>query len=171
METQLFDGAGTAAALAMLAEGLAALAREQPGLALVGVRRGGAVLARRLAQRLSLPVGEVDIGLYRDDAFSARAQPLVGPSEIAFDVAGRPIALVDDVLYTGRTVRAAIDAVMDYGRPRRVWLFVLVDRGGRELPIQADLAGARVECGPGEQIDVRLVELGAAADAVVRVSR
>src|SRR5262249_40808537 len=106
-------------------------------LAIVGIRRGGVVLAERIAAHIAqsegktVPVGTVDIALYRDDAAT---DPKIGPSSISFDVTGREVVLVDDVLQTGRTVRAAIDCLLDYGRPRRVWLAVLFDRGGRELP-------------------------------------
>lgn len=121
------------------------------GLALVGVRRGGVPIARRLAseieraERRPVSVGAVDITLYRDDAASALPDPKIGPSDIDFDVAGRDVVLVDDVLHTGRTVRAAIDCLLDYGRPRRIWLAVLCDRGGRELPIAADFVGRALE--------------------------
>ena len=92
---------------------------------------------------------------------------MVGPTDIRFPVSGKTIVLVDDVLYTGRTVRAALDELVDFGRPRRVLLAVLIDRGGRELPIAADVAGAELEVPPAEQVEVRLVESGAAQDAVV----
>lgn len=115
-------------------------------LALVGIRRGGEPIVRRLAALLleaegsAPPVGSVDITLYRDDAATSLPNPRIGPSLIPFPVTGKRIVLVDDVCYTGRTVRAAMNAVLDYGRPRIIELMVLVDRGGREIPIQPDYA-------------------------------
>jgi pyrimidine operon attenuation protein/uracil phosphoribosyltransferase len=145
-------------------------------LAIVGIRRGGVHLAARLRAELGrllgqeLPVGTLDIALYRDDLSARGVAPVVGPTDIRFPVQGKTVVLVDDVLYTGRTVRAALDELVDFGRPRRVWLCVLVDRGGRELPIAADFAGARLDVEPGSDVQVRLREAGAADDSVV-VSR
>ena len=142
-------------------------------LAIVGIRRGGVFLAQRLRAELARelgaepPLGTMDIALYRDDVDQKGAAPVVGPTDIRFPVQGKTILLVDDVLYTGRTVRAALDELVDFGRPRRVWLVVLVDRGGRELPIAADFSGGRIEVKEGEDVQVRLVEGGAAEDAVV----
>ena len=142
-------------------------------LGLVGIRRGGEPLARRLAASIlelesrTVPVGCVDITLYRDDAASSLPDPKIGPSEIDFDIEGRDIVLVDDVLQSGRTVRAAIDCLFDFGRPRRVWLAVLCDRGGRELPVAPDFVGRIVRVrerdiievsangGPGDHVIVR----------------
>jgi pyrimidine operon attenuation protein/uracil phosphoribosyltransferase len=146
----------------------------KPGeLAIVGVRRGGVHLAERLRTLIGQaagsppPLGTLDIALYRDDLAERGSAPVVGPTDIRFPVQGRTIVLVDDVLYTGRTIRAALDELVDFGRPRRVWLAVLIDRGGRELPIAADFAGARVEAGGGEDVQVRLAEAGGGEDAVV----
>jgi pyrimidine operon attenuation protein/uracil phosphoribosyltransferase len=129
-------------------------------LVLVAVRRGGIPVARsiqrwvRELENRELPIGTVDITLYRDDAATALPNPRIGPSEIAGTLEGKHVVLVDDVLFTGRTVRAAIDALMDYGRPRRIELAVLVDRGGRELPIAPDYVVRRVEVGATERVDV-----------------
>jgi len=129
-------------------------------LALVGIRRGGVPLAAKLAEhieeleRMRVPVGAVDIALYRDDASTALPKPQIGRSEIPFEVQGHRIVLVDDVLYTGRTVRAALDALLDYGRPQKIELAVLVDRGGRELPIQPDFVVRVAQIGASERIDV-----------------
>lgn len=129
-------------------------------LALVGIRRGGVPIAERLAAEIaraegrSVPVGAVDISLYRDDAAEALPDAHIGPSDIDFEVKGWDVVLVDDVLHTGRTVRAAIHALLDYGRPRRVWLAVLCDRGGRELPIAADFVGRVIDVAPGHRLDV-----------------
>jgi len=142
-------------------------------LAIVGIRRGGVFLAQRLRGELSRalgaepPLGTLDIALYRDDVAEQGAAPVIGPTDIRFPVQGKTIVLVDDVLYTGRTVRAALDELVDFGRPRRVWLAVLVDRGGRELPIAADFAGARIEVRDEDDVQVRLRESGAGEDAVV----
>ena len=142
-------------------------------LAAVGIRRGGVHLAERLRREIQLvtgspiPLGTLDIALYRDDLSERASAPVVGPTDIRFPVTGKTIVLVDDVLYTGRTVRAALDELVDFGRPRRVLLSVLVDRGGRELPIAPDVLGARLEVPEAEQVEVKLVESGAAEDVVV----
>ncbi len=149
----------------------------EKGLAIVGIRRGGVHLAQRLRARLAQrvgaapPVGTIDIALYRDDLDEKGAVPVVGPTDVRFPVDGKTIVLVDDVLYTGRTVRAALDELVDFGRPRRVWLLVLVDRGGRELPIAADFVGARLSAASQDDVQVRLTEAGAAEDAVVVTRR
>jgi pyrimidine operon attenuation protein/uracil phosphoribosyltransferase len=142
-------------------------------LAIIGIRRGGVFLAQRLRAELArslgaeAPLGTLDIALYRDDVAEKGAAPVIGPTDIRFPVQGKTILLVDDVLYTGRTVRAALDELVDFGRPRRVWLAVLVDRGGRELPIAADFVGVRLEVADRDDVQVRLTEGGAAEDAVV----
>ncbi len=131
-------------------------------LALVGVRRGGVPLAQRIAAEIERaegaapPVGSVDIALYRDDAATALPDPKIGPSDVRFPVDGRDVVIVDDVLQTGRTIRAAIDCLLDYGRPRRVWLAVLCDRGGRELPIAADFVGRALDVDAGTRVEVVL---------------
>jgi pyrimidine operon attenuation protein/uracil phosphoribosyltransferase len=142
-------------------------------LAIVGVRRGGVFLAQRLRAELQAalgaapPLGTLDIALYRDDLAEKGVAPVVGPTDVTFPISGKTVVLVDDVLYTGRTVRAALDELVDFGRPRRVWLAVLVDRGGRELPIAADFAGARLEVAEGDDVQVRLREAGVPEDRVV----
>jgi pyrimidine operon attenuation protein/uracil phosphoribosyltransferase len=137
------------------------------GLAIVGIHTRGAVLARRLHVLLAeltgadIPIGDLDISFYRDDlgAKAPAAQPVVHASHIDFDLGERTVVLVDDVLYTGRTVRAAIDALFDYGRPRRVQLAVLCDRGHRELPIRPDYVGKNLPTAREERVNVRLEEL------------
>jgi pyrimidine operon attenuation protein/uracil phosphoribosyltransferase len=135
------------------------------GLWLVGIRRRGVPLAQRLAREINAfeglhpPIGELDITLYRDDLTTKSDRPQVGKTHMPGDIAGRSIVLVDDVLYTGRTVRAALDALMDLGRPAQIQLAVLIDRGHRELPIRADYVGKNVPTSRREVIEVRLHEV------------
>ncbi|MGB7589351.1 MAG: bifunctional pyr operon transcriptional regulator/uracil phosphoribosyltransferase PyrR [Solirubrobacterales bacterium] len=136
-------------------------------LAIVGIHTRGAVLARRLHALLGelvateIPIGDIDISFYRDDvgAASPSSQPVVHASHVDFDLSDRTVVLVDDVLFTGRTVRAAIDALFDYGRPERMQLAVLCDRGHRELPIRPDYVGKNLPTAPGERVNVRLEEI------------
>jgi pyrimidine operon attenuation protein/uracil phosphoribosyltransferase len=129
-------------------------------LVLVGIRRGGVPIAHALAdwitelEKVSVPLGTIDMTLYRDDAATTVANPRIGPSEIPVSIDQKCVLLVDDVAHTGRTVRAALDALLDYGRPRSIELAVLVDRGGRELPIQPDFSVKRVEITVDERIEV-----------------
>ena len=134
------------------------------GLALVGIRTRGVPLARRLGQRIheiegaEVPVGVLDINLYRDDLTTISDHPILRKTEIPFKVDGMKIVLVDDVLFTGRTIRAAMDGIIDLGRPRQIQLAVLVDRGHRELPIRADYVGKNVPTSRDEEIKVSLSE-------------
>ncbi len=161
-EIQLRDAEGLEAAIAEMADSLAARSAESAPLRLVGVRTRGVPIALRLAVHLSrllgrsVPVGALDITLYRDDLGDGRRWPVLRGTEIAFPVDGAEIVLVDDVLFTGRTVRAALNAVCDLGRPARIRLAVLVDRGHRELPIEPDVVGVVAEAGPGQRIVVRI---------------
>lgn len=133
-------------------------------LGLIGIRRRGIPLAERLArhieriERAPVPVGTLDITLYRDDLSTVGPKPVVEAKECEFSVAGKDIVLCDDVLYTGRTIRAALDALFDLGRPRRVQLLVLIDRGHRELPIEATFVGRRVQTTDLEIIEVKFQE-------------
>ena len=133
-------------------------------VALVGIRRRGVHLAERLARKVreiasvSVPVGTLDIQFYRDDLSKVDLKPVVLPSQIPFPVTDKDVILVDDVLFTGRTARAAMEALFDHGRPRRVRLCVLIDRGHRELPIEAAFVGKRVATGAQDHIEVRLRE-------------
>lgn len=134
-------------------------------LMLVGIHRRGVELAARIGRRISrqtgrdVPTGSLDITLYRDDFDQIGPRPVIGRTEIPGDINGLRVVVVDDVLYTGRTVRAALNELADFGRPRRVELCVLVDRGGRELPIQPDHIGITVDVGEGERVEVRVPEL------------
>ncbi|MFC1610900.1 bifunctional pyr operon transcriptional regulator/uracil phosphoribosyltransferase PyrR [Myxococcota bacterium] len=168
----VLDESGIAKALREMATAIAKRPNDGPW-AVIGIRRGGEPLARRLAELLASetktapPIGTVDVTLYRDDGFGPNEWPSVGVTKIPFDLRAHTVVLVDDVLYTGRTVRAALDAILDYGRPRAVRLAVLVDRGLRELPIRADAAGLSIETRPDEHVDVQLKETGAKTDAVI----
>jgi len=145
-------------------------------LALVGVRRRGVPLARRLAltlrelSGLDVPTGALDITLYRDDLMrpAAGPQPVVGQTDITFSLDDRRILLVDDVLFTGRTTRAALDALTDFGRPKSIQLIVLVDRGHRELPIRADYVGKNLPTSPEQSVQVRLVETDTVDEVVLQ---
>jgi len=123
---------------------------------LIGIHTGGVWVAEQLRQRLGLatPLGQLDISFYRDDFSRIGMNPQVRPSELPFDVDGRHLLLIDDVLYTGRTIRAALNELFDYGRPASVLLAVLVDRGGRELPIEAHVAGTRLELPAGQNLQL-----------------
>jgi pyrimidine operon attenuation protein / uracil phosphoribosyltransferase len=147
-----------------------------PGsLAIVGIHTRGALLARRLHASLAeltgaeVPIGDIDISFYRDDvgAKSPATQPVVHASHIDFDLADRTVVLVDDVLFTGRTVRAAIDALFDYGRPQRVQLAVLCDRGHRELPIRPDYVGKNLPTGREQRVNVHLSELDGSDEVTI----
>jgi pyrimidine operon attenuation protein/uracil phosphoribosyltransferase len=139
---------------------------------LVGIRRRGLPLAQRIAATLAniegarVPVGVLDITLYRDDLGLRGPAPVVHATSIPTDITGRTVVLVDDVLYTGRTVRAALDALADLGRPARIQLAVLIDRGHRELPIRADFVGKNVPTAGDERIETRLTEVDGGEDAV-----
>ena len=145
-------------------------------LALVGVRTRGVHIARRLARTLreitqtDIPTGALDITLYRDDLmrYAVGPQPLVRRTEIPFSIDDKKILLVDDVLYTGRTTRAALDALIDFGRPKAIQLIVLVDRGHRELPIKADYVGKNLPTNPEESVQVRLQETDGQDEVVLQ---
>jgi len=168
----LLDAASVKRGLIRVAGQIAERHHGSSGLVLVGIRRGGVPVAERLRACLEqiepgeVPMGTVDITLYRDDAASALPNPQIGPSQIPVSLNGRRVLLVDDVVGTGRTVRAALDALLDYGRPRSVELMAVVDRGGRELPVQPDYCIQVVRVGPEERIDV--MQEGSDLIAVVR---
>jgi pyrimidine operon attenuation protein/uracil phosphoribosyltransferase len=147
--------------------------QDQDSLVLVGIRTGGAFLAQRLAASITrrttraVRVGVLDITLYRDDWTQLSHKPLVGKTELPGSIDDQEVVLVDDVLFTGRTIRAALDALIDYGRPRRIELAVLVDRGGRELPIQPDYVGRVLELPPGQRVNVYMTEMGRADEVAI----
>jgi len=150
---------------------------DEDQVCLIGIQTGGVYVAQRLHKAMEavgfkdICFGRLDITLYRDDIFTALQQPVVRSTDIRFDLTGKNVILVDDVLYTGRTIRAALDALVDFGRPRRVRLAVLVDRGLREYPIQADFAGRTVNTDANETVQVELVEMGFERDRVVVYER
>jgi pyrimidine operon attenuation protein/uracil phosphoribosyltransferase len=161
----LLDARGIQRALQRMAKEIVAFARGTDRLVLVGIQRRGVELAERLARLIEkgestvVPRGALDITLYRDDLQTIGPRPVVGETHLPVDLDGRYVVIVDDVLYTGRTVRAALDELADFGRPARIGLAALIDRGGRELPIQADITGKRVSAGPADRVDVLLTEV------------
>ena len=146
------------------------------GLVIVGIQRRGVQLAARIVSSIaeredaSVPTGALDITLYRDDLQTVGPRPVVGQTRIPVDIDGMRVVIVDDVLYTGRTVRAALDELADFGRPARISLAVLIDRGGRELPIQPDVVGKKVQIATGQRVDVLVQELDG-KDAVILADR
>jgi len=161
---RLMDPQAMKRATARLAQEIVESQGGTEGFVLIGIRTRGVPLARRLAAELDrregarVPVGVLDITLYRDDLTTIASSPVLKRTEISFPVEGKTVILCDDVLYTGRTVRAAIDAVLDFGRPRKILLCVLVDRGRRELPIEAQFVGKRVATSSSEIIQVTFGE-------------
>jgi len=164
-KAQLLNAAETGRTIERLAHEIIEKTGGQHGVALIGIRRRGVPLAQRLARTIravtgaEVPIGVLDITLYRDDLSLVAAHPVVQSSDIPFSVDDRDLILVDDVLFTGRTVRAALNGLFDLGRPRRIQLCALVDRGHRELPIEANYVGRRVETRVDETIEVRLAEV------------
>jgi pyrimidine operon attenuation protein / uracil phosphoribosyltransferase len=142
-------------------------------IVIIGIRTRGAILAERLAEilsrigKLTLPVGVIDITLYRDDVADKLDQPVVQKTDVLFDIVDKVVILVDDVLYTGRTIRAALDEIIDFGRPRAIHLAVLVDRGHRELPIGPDYIGKVVPTSRTERVEVHLAEQDGADEVII----
>jgi pyrimidine operon attenuation protein/uracil phosphoribosyltransferase len=170
--TVILDATAIQRALTRIAHEIAERNEHSADVALIGIPVGGDHLAARLAKILSgiwnhpVPVGILDTSMHRDD-LDQRIAPTVHPTEIPFDVNGKTIVLVDDVLFSGRTTRAAMDALNDFGRPKKIQLAVLVDRGHRELPIKADFIGKNVPTALDEKISLLLTESGATADQVI----
>jgi pyrimidine operon attenuation protein/uracil phosphoribosyltransferase len=171
-ETQILNTQAVQRALTRIAHEIAERDEAGSEVVLVGVQRGGGPLASRLSTLLAgiwgqpVPVGLLDVSMHRDD-LGQRVAPDVQPTIIPFDVTGKTVVLVDDVLYSGRTTRAAMDALNDFGRPRRIQLAVLIDRGHRELPIKADFVGKNVPTSHAERIHVRLAEMGLPDEVVL----
>jgi len=163
-KAQILDQAGIQRAVTRIAHEIVERNKGTNDLVLIGLRSRGVDLARRIAQELKIidgadiPVGTLDVTLYRDDLGRVGVQPVVRKTEISFSINEKRVVLVDDVLYTGRTIRAALDSLIDLGRPRLIQLAVLVDRGHRELPIRADYVGKNVPTSRQEQVQVLLTE-------------
>ena len=165
VKAQLMSASEMDRTMVRLAHEILEKSKDFDQLAFIGIRRRGVPLAQRLARKIqalesrSIPVGILDIKLYRDDLTMVDTQPVVAATEIPFSVQGRDIILMDDVLYTGRTVRAALDALFDHGRPARVQLLALIDRGWRELPIEARYVGRMVQTTENQIIEVKFQEV------------
>jgi pyrimidine operon attenuation protein/uracil phosphoribosyltransferase len=173
--TTILDARAMSRALQRMAVEILELAHGTDALVLIGIQRRGVELAQRLAQLIEkeegvmVPQGALDITLYRDDLQTVGPRPVVGETHLPGDLTGKHAVIVDDVLFTGRTVRAALDELADFGRPERISLCVLIDRGGRELPIQAEIVGKAVKVGKDERVEVLVQELdGQDEVAVVR---
>jgi len=168
---QLLNATGLARAVDRIAHEIAEKNLTGPDVAIVGIQRGGAHLSNRLKLALekiwghAVPYGLIDVSMHRDD-HSHRLPQNIQPTNIPFDVTGKTVVLVDDVLFSGRTIRAALDAITDLGRPKAIQLAVLIDRGNRELPIKADFVGKELATTLDERIDVRFKEDGAENDSV-----
>jgi len=169
----ILDKTGIDRALTRVAHEILEKNRGAKDLVLVGIQRGGVHLAKRLAARLreiekiEVPVGSLDITMYRDDLTTRKSQPVPQATDIPFDIQDKVMVLVDDVLFTGMTIRAALNSIMDYGRPRRIQLAVLVDRGHRELPVRADYVGKNLPTSAKEKVEVMLAEDGGEEKVVI----
>ena len=162
--SRMLDERSMSRALSRMASEIIERCQGTEGVVLVGIQRRGVELAQRLADLLQrhegrpVPLGKLDITLYRDDLQSIGARPVVGETSLPRQLDAQIVVIVDDVLYTGRTIRAALDELADFGRPRRILLCVLVDRGGRELPIQADIVGTTITTTADDRVDVLVKE-------------
>ena len=172
-KAKILDQAALNRALMRIAHEILERNKGTGDLCLVGIRTRGAYLARRLGDCIrrieneDVPVGALDITLYRDDLTLIASQPLVHKTEINFDINDKNLVLVDDVLYTGRTVRAALDALIDFGRPKTIQLAVLIDRGHRELPLRADYAGKNIPTADTETVEVKLAECDGKDEVII----
>ena len=160
--------------LTRMADEIVELNEGVDNLIIVGIQRRGVQLARQISALIEksesarVPQGSLDITLYRDDLQTIGPRPVVGPTDIPWDIDGRTVVIVDDVLYTGRTVRAALDELADFGRPAHIALAVLIDRGGRELPIQPDIVGKKLSVDDGERVDVLVEELDGRTAVIIQ---
>jgi len=176
-KARIMDGAALERALRRIAHEIVERNKGTEGLVLVGIRRRGVPLAQRLARHIEefegaqVPIGVLDITLYRDDLTTRGERPQVHKTEVPVNVTGRTVVLVDDVLYTGRTVRSALDALVDLGRPAQIQLAVLVDRGHRELPIRADFVGKNVPTARREVVEVRVREIDGVDEVLILEQR
>lgn len=174
--TSILDARAMERTLKRMADEIIELNNGTDDLIFVGIQRRGVQLADRIArvihdrEGVAVPRGALDITLYRDDLQTVGPRPVVGPTDLPWNLDGKRVVIVDDVLYTGRTVRAALDELADFGRPARIVLAVLVDRGGRELPIHADVIGKTVSVPAGERVEVLVSELDD-RDAVILVGK
>jgi pyrimidine operon attenuation protein/uracil phosphoribosyltransferase len=172
-KTTVLDGKGVERTLKRMAVEIVELNHGTDDVILVGIQRRGVQLANRLVnliregEGVTIPEGSLDITLYRDDLQTVGPRPVVGPTHLPWDLEGKNVIIVDDVLYTGRTIRAALDELADFGRPARISLAVLVDRGGRELPIHANVVGKTVEVAADERVDVLIEELDGKSEVVI----
>ncbi|MBE6086040.1 MULTISPECIES: bifunctional pyr operon transcriptional regulator/uracil phosphoribosyltransferase PyrR [Selenomonas] len=173
-KTVLMDSEGIRRALTRISHEIVEKNKGVENIVLVGIRTRGVPIAERLAANIEKiegqkpPVGVLDITLYRDDLSTLAYQPIVRPTELPVDITGKTVVLVDDVLYTGRTIRAALDAIIDNGRPKTIQLAVLIDRGHRELPIRADFVGKNVPTSSKEAISVQLQSTDEAEQVMLR---
>jgi pyrimidine operon attenuation protein/uracil phosphoribosyltransferase len=173
-KAEIIDGEGLRRIVTRIAHEIVERNKGVDEIVLIGIRRRGVPLAARIAQKIlefegKAPAeGSLDITLYRDDLSTVAHQPVVGPTEIPVDISDKVAVLVDDVLYTGRTVRAAMDALIDFGRPRSIQLAVVIDRGHRELPIRADFVGKNVPTSRKEVIGVKLAEIDGVDSVVIK---
>lgn len=171
--TTVLDARAVERTLKRMSVEIVELNRGTDNLIIVGIQRRGVQLADRLVKMIeggegvAVPQGSLDITLYRDDLQTVGPRPVVGPTYLPWDLEEKHIVIVDDVLYTGRTVRAALDELADFGRPASISLAVLIDRGGRELPIHADVVGKKIDVGEDERVDVMVAELDERTEVVI----
>jgi len=173
MDKLVLDSQSIERSIARMAHEILEKNKGTAGLALVGIQTRGVILAARLQKAIeaisksSCPLGTLDINLYRDDLTKVSEQPIIRKTEISFDLDNKIVVLVDDVLYTGRTIRCALDALIDFGRPKRIELAVLIDRGHRELPIRADFVGKNIPTSEKENVQVKFLEKDSKDEVVV----
>jgi pyrimidine operon attenuation protein/uracil phosphoribosyltransferase len=172
-KSKILDAAGIKRAIERIAHEIAEQNQGVEDIVILGIKTRGEYLARRIAKRLGeiekkeIPAGALDITLYRDDLTEIAQQPVVHQTDLDFDITGKNIILVDDVLFTGRTIRCALSEIIDFGRPAKIQLAVLIDRGHRELPIRPDYVGKNTPTTRDEQVEVRLEELDGKEEVVV----